>query len=111
MTITFSGYSEATVAFLQNFVKKIFQDKEASLNSEGNTLDYTIGIDNDINNAAKCIPIDKANIPSRTARAIYTISSERGYDGNTKYNIELYLNDAMFIRMVYQGIIPADFDK
>ena len=110
MTVKFTGYSAATVAFLQNFVKKVFRDKEASINKEGNNIDYIIGINNDIDAVANCIPIDKRFIPSRSANASYTIFSERSCD-NIVYKVKLYLNDATFIRMVYQGIIPVDFDK
>ena len=77
MTINFTGYSAATVAFLQNFVKKIFQDKEASINKEVNNLDFIIGINNDIDSVASCIPIDKRMIPSRSANASYTIFSRK----------------------------------
>lgn len=111
MTIKFSGYSAATVAFLQNFVLKVFQDKEGCFNKEDDVnMDLTIGIKNDINTVAKGMPIDKRNVPSRTSNAFYTIFSDLSCNG-ILYNVKLYLNDAMFIRMAYHGIIPVDFDK
>lgn len=111
MTIKFSGCSAPTVAILQKFVKKVFQDKEGSLNKEDNVnMDLTIGIDHDISRVIANLPVDNRNIPSKTSYASYSINSERRGDG-TIYHINLYLNDAMLIRMVYDGIIPVDFDK
>ena len=110
MTIKFDGHSAATVAFLENFVKKAFMDKDVSFDADTNSNNPdTERINNDISIVAAAMTIDTREFPTSTSNGFYSIFSDRenGEGSPLIYTVNLSIEEEVFIKISYRGIDPV----